>query len=321
MLTTVTHRAMATEFAVILAESEAHRVEAALESLELLDRIEADLSVYVADSEISRVNAHAAVEPVAVSADTFNLLETSQRWSERSGGAFDVTAGPLVRAWGFTQRRGKKPGDAEIQQARERVGYQKMQLDADQRTVRFSCPGMEVNLGAIGKGFALDRLTAELRRRGLGNFLIHGGGSSVIAHGGQSADRPGWAVGISHPTKPKRRLAGIRLIDQALSTSGSGKQYFHHRGRRYGHVIDPRTGYPAGDVLSLTAICDNATDAEACSTSYFVWGLEEIRAVAESDPDLPTLIAVRALGRQDGVEVIAMGDVVWVDPPEQIADP
>ncbi|MCS7471235.1 FAD:protein FMN transferase [Stieleria sp. ICT_E10.1] len=316
MLTTISHHAMAADFSVLLAESDAHLVEAAFEALELLDRIEADLTVYREDSEISQVNAVASERPVTVSESTYRLIQRSIAWSEKTAGAFDITAGPLVRVWGFTERRGRKPTAAEVQAAVAQVGYTAVRLDDEQRSVAFERPGMEVNLGAIGKGFALDELTKTLNARGLQNFLIHGGGSSVIARGDQVAGSgQGWAVGISHPTKPKLRLAGIRLRDEALSTSGSGKQFFHHRGRRYGHVIDPRSGYPAGDLLALTAIADNATDAEACSTAYFVCGIDAITAAAESDPDLPRMIGVRSENRQDSVRVLPFAEFEWVDPP------
>ena len=190
---------------------------------------------------------------------------------------------------------------------------------------------MQLNLGAIGKGHALDELTRSLLERGLRHFLIHGGGSSIIAQGHQHAEgQPGWAVGISHPTKSSIRLGGIRLKNQALSTSGSGKQFFHHRGKRMGHVIDPRTGHPAGELLALTAVGNNATDAEAASTAFFVEGEKEIRAAVERglgdqrDPASGALISgmigVHAAGRQDAVRVQAFGEIDWIDRPEGISE-
>ena len=316
MLTTVSHRAMATEFSVILAESSSHLVESALEALELLDRIEADLTIYRPQSEVSRVNAEAGSRPVPVSTATFELIEKSVQWSVQTAGAFDITAGPLVRVWGFTERSGKKPSADQIRDAVAKVGYRHLRLDPDSLSVAFEVPEMEINLGAIGKGFALDELAQTLLARGVEDFLIHGGGSSILAHGNQQADgETGWAVGIAHPTKPKQRLAGIRLNNQALSTSGSGKQFFHHRGRRYGHVIDPRTGYPAGDLLSLTAVAANATDAEACSTGYFVCGTQAIDAASSENDLLPAMIGVRAEDRQDSVSVVPFAEFDWVDPP------
>jgi thiamine biosynthesis lipoprotein len=357
MLTTITHRAMAAEFAVILPHCEAHRTEDAFEALELLDQIEAELTVYRPSSVISQINSTAHRQSVQVSAELFELLQRSLAWSKRTEGAFDITAGPLVKAWGFTQRRGKKPSEQAIAEALDRCGYRHVKLERDTRSVRLEKPGMELNLGAIGKGYALDRLAGELIDRGLKHFLLHGGGSSILARGDQepargdqepargdqkpargqpepSADedakkagylvaerRRGWAVGLSHPTKPNVRLAGFRLIDEALSTSGSGKQFFHFRGRRYGHVIDPRTGYPAGDMLSLTAVADNATDAEACSTACFVLGSENVQAMRDSESLLPRMVGITPTARQDSVEVRCFGEFSWVDPPPQNTHP
>ena len=273
LLTEVTRKAMATEFAILLPPHSLKAVELAVTTLERLDEIEQTLTIYRPDSEVSRINQMANEHPVFISTSTFQLIEKALLWSQRTKGAFDITAGPLVKAWGFTERSGRKPGSDEIESARERVGYQYLLLDSTQRTVQFDKPDMSINLGGIGKGDALDQIASELRRGGLNDFLIHGGNSSVLAAGDQDVGSGmGWPIGISHPTKPKRRLAGVWLRDQALATSGSGKQFFHHRGKRYGHVIDPRTGFPAGDLASLTIITASAADADACSTGLFVSG-------------------------------------------------
>jgi thiamine biosynthesis lipoprotein len=315
LMTHVNRRAMATEFAVILPAHLADAVELVVETLEQLDAIESALTIYQEDSEVSQANRLAADEPVELSQETFALLEKAIIWSDRTGGAFDITAGPLVETWGFTRRSGRKPTSEEIGAALELVGYQHIKLLVPQKTVRFAKAGMSINLGAIGKGDALDRLAGQLRRRGLTDFLIHGGNSSVIAVGSQTlGSQMGWAVGVAHPTKPKRRLGGLWLRDMALATSGSGKQFFHHRGRRYGHVIDPRTGYPAGDLLSLTVLMESAADADACATGLFVAGSE---AMAEMTTEawFPPMITVRQSDRQDAVTVHSSGDVPWADDP------
>jgi thiamine biosynthesis lipoprotein len=320
LLTQVTRRAMATEFVVMLPAHAADAVELAVAALEQLDGIENALTIYRPDSEISRANQMASAEPVELSEETFALLQKAIVWSERTGGAFDITAGPLVEVWGFGRRSGRKPSAAEIDAALKLVGYQNVELSAERKTVRLAQPGMTINLGAIGKGDALDRMAAELRGQGLTDFLIHGGNSSVIAAGDQtSGSGMGWAVGLAHPTKPKRRLAGLWLRDMALATSGSGKQFFHHRGQRFGHVIDPRSGYPAGDMLSLTVLMASAADADACATGMFVNGSAAIGELADEEW-LPTMIAVRPGNRQDAVEIECIGDAPWVDdPPEGVS--
>ncbi|MGB0595457.1 MAG: FAD:protein FMN transferase [Rubripirellula sp.] len=316
LLTHVSRRAMATEFVVILPAAHADAVEVAVSALELLDSIEQSLTIYRPDSEISRVNRMAFAEPVPVSDATFQLMQRAIRWSQRTNGGFDVTAGPLVEAWGFTTRSGKKPTEQAIEQARQRVGYEKIELSEPDRSVRFAAEGMSINLGAIGKGDALDQVAARLHRDGLHDFLIHGGNSSIIAAGDQVVGSElGWPVGVAHPTKPKHRLAGIRLRNQAIATSGSGKQFFHHRGRRYGHVIDPRTGYPAGDLLSLTVLMERASDADACATGLFVEGSERTENFTVDEVLLP-LVRVRAGLRQDSVSMDWQGEIHWVETPD-----
>ncbi len=304
---------MATDFVVLLPQRWSERVETALAALEKLDAIEHRLTIYRDDGEIAQANRTAFERPVRLTAETFKLIQQSKEWSERTCGAFDITAGPLVEAWGFTNRSGKKPTQAEVAAALERVGFQHLQIAVEDQTVRFARPGMSINLGAIGKGDALDRLAAELRQAGVEDFLIHGGNSSVIAAGDQDpGSDTGWAVGIAHPTKPQRRLTGIWLRDCALATSGSGKQFFHHRGKRYGHVIDPRTGYPAGDLLSLTVIMDSAADADACATGLFVMDRQEREHVADQDW-FPAMVAVKQADRQDQVEIESLGQIDWVE--------
>lgn len=306
---------MATEFAIILPPQSLDAVELAVTTLEKLDQIEQRLTIYDAASEVSEINRIAGQRPVITSLPTFQLIERAVRWSRRTRGAFDITAGPLVKAWGFSERSGRKPSVEEVESALAKVGYEHLQLTCDNLTVQFDLPGMSINLGGIGKGDALDQIADELRRAGVVDFLLHGGNSSVLAAGDQIANsEQGWAIGIAHPTKPKRRIAGVRLRNQALATSGSGKQFFHHRGKRYGHVIDPRTGFPAGDLASLTVITDSAADADACATGLFVAGTLELETLCR-EPWFPNAILIRNGKRQDEVTVSCLGEIDWEDPP------
>ncbi|HBV63598.1 MAG TPA: FAD:protein FMN transferase [Rhodopirellula sp.] len=306
---------MATEFAILLPPQSLDAVELAVTTLEKLDQIEQSLTIYNDGSEVSKINRLASQRPVSASKSTFELIERALQWSQRTQGAFDITAGPLVKAWGFTERSGRKPSADEVEAALARVGYRHLQLNRAHRTVQFDVPEMSINLGGIGKGDALDQIADELRRGGLSDFLLHGGSSSVLAAGDQIANSSlGWAIGIAHPTKPKRRLAGVRLRNQALATSGSGKQFFHHRGKRYGHVIDPRTGFPAGDLASLTVITDSAADADACGTGLFVAGTQEMTTLS-SEPWFPHAVLIRNGKRQDEVAISCLGEIEWADPP------
>ncbi len=310
-ITHVSHRAMATDFVVMLPQKHATAVEKVVLTLEMLDDIERQLTIYRPESEVSHINRLAASKPVQVSESTFAILERAIQWSHRTAGRFDITAGPLVELWGFTKRKGQKPSPSEVKTTLAAVGYQKLILNAQQRSIAFSVPGMSINLGGIGKGYAIDRLAERLRGAGITDFLIHGGQSSVYAAGNESAatDR-GWTVALSHPTRSGRRLAGIWLKDAALGTSGSGKQFFHHRGKRFGHVIDPRVGYPTTDLLSLSIRQTEAIDADAAGTGYFLFGSQDMRNT-ESVP----MISVRPGSRQEDVVVETFGEWDWVDAP------
>ncbi len=319
VVTEVTRRAMATEFGIVLPGEDRAAVETAIDTLEELERIEAELSVFRPSSAISRINALAGSEPVRVSADVIEVLQRAQALSRLSHGAFDVTAGPLVECWGFTRRRGRKPTAAEIEAARALVGSDLLTIDADARTVFLPRAGMSLNLGGIGKGFAIDRLASRLTAAGVSAFLIHGGRSSVLARGSDTPEpSAGWRVGVEHPLRPGLRLGELRLCDAALATSGSGKQFFHHQGVRHGHVLDPRLGRPAGDMLSLTVLATTATDADALATACFVDGLaltaqrltRNCTAAAENiEPDWPlAALAVVPAERQGDVRLLPLGD-------------
>jgi thiamine biosynthesis lipoprotein len=165
------------------------------------------------------------------------------------------------------------PGDEEIAEALSRVGYRRLDLDEAARTIRFRVASMELNLGGIGKGHALDRMSELLLLDGIADFLLHGGHSSVLARGSRAgAAEPGWSVGLAHPLRPQERLAEFRLHNQALGTSGAGTQFFHYQGRRYGHILDPRSGRAAEGVLSSTVIAPTAAEADALSTAFYVGG-------------------------------------------------
>jgi thiamine biosynthesis lipoprotein len=304
---------MAAEFEVFFNAGEyPEATEAAVAALDEVDRLEERLSVYRGASEVSRINALAADGPVAVEPDLFELVELAVRlWSETDG-ALDITAGPLSDVWGFSRRQAEVPSQRQLDEARARVGCDKLVLDAENRTVRFRVPGMKINLGAIGKGYALDCCAARLEAQGIANFMVHGGQSSVVARGSSRAGAPanaaaapaGWIVGMHNPTRRAGRLAEIRLHDRALGTSGSEKQFFRHQGRRLSHVLDPRTGWPAEGVLSATVAAPTAALADAISTALFVMGPDRAIAWCEARKELA---AILVLPKRNGVEMRSTG--------------
>jgi thiamine biosynthesis lipoprotein len=195
-------------------------------------------------------------------------------WLDReTRGAFDITSGPLSRLWGFLRRDGRVPEEAAIAAALAAIGGDKIALDAASQTIEFRQSGVEINLNAIGKGFALDRVAELLVERGVDDFLCHGGRSSVVARGCDRGDSSGWwRVGVPHPFEPSRHVGEMTLRDEALGTSGSGTQFFEADGRRYGHLIDPRTGWPAEGVYTATVVAATGAEADALSTAFYIMG-------------------------------------------------
>jgi FAD:protein FMN transferase len=256
----------------------------------LIAALEDQLTIYRDTSEVARLNAIASFRPVPVEAGLFELLQKAKTLSEQTRRAFDVTAGQLSKTWGFYRREGKMPSVVEIESALESVGYESLLLHADTHSVQFDKPGMELNLGAIGKGYALDRAADLLREKDLRDCLLHGGNSSVLARGHRDSESGGWTIALKHPLRPSERFAEFILRDQALGTSGSGTQYFHHGGKRYGHIIDPRTGWPAEKILSSTVIAPTAAEADALSTALYVMSLDEAAAFAQLRPDVAALL-------------------------------
>lgn len=280
ILSEFSRRAMATNFVMMIPGTFGKNTEIAISALAEVDRIESLLSIYRPDSDLSRLNRAAGQGPVRISPDTFKVLQRATEISYLTGGAFDITAGPLVEAWGFTKRQGAKPSPEIILQAKKKVDFTKLILNEQRETAELPEPEMTINLGAIGKGFALDFIAERLESAGFSDFLIHGGKSSVLVRGDDVlGSGQGWKIAIEHPQIPGKRLGGLRLKNESIGTSGSGSQFFHHQGKRLGHVIDPRTGWPAGDLLSLTAVARSAMDADALATALFVMGSEEAIAL------------------------------------------
>ena len=311
----VSRRAMACDFEVRLnAGQYDHGTEIALGVLDLVDELEEQLSVFREASDICRINRTAAQSPVEVEPRLFALLDLAVRLHGETGGAFDITSAPLWETWGFARREGTVPDDEQITKTLERVGSQHVELDAEHQTIRFRRRSVQINLGSIGKGYALDRCAEKLSEAGVEDFLIHGGRSSVLAHGRQRSMRDPssgshaspWRVGVPHPLRSGRRLAEIRLADRALATSGSQRQSFVYAGRRYGHILDPRTGRPAAGVVSATAIAPTAALADALSTAFYVMGPDKALKFCRTRPELAAVL-VCPVRHGGGVEIQTAG--------------
>lgn len=266
--------AMGATFSVVLYGSDQasmnEAIDAALEEAHRLDEL---LSNYRPESEWSRINRDAAVRPVAVSPELFHLLSDCIEYSRASEGTFDLTVGPLMRAWGFMGGDRHVPSRDQIRQARERVGYRHIQLNARNRTVLFDRPGIEIDPGGVGKGYAVDRMVEILRERGFRSALVAASGSSIFGLGAPPEEPRGWPISIADPWDHQKNVAQVFLKDQSLSTSGSYEKSFRSGGHRYSHIMDPRSGVPAEGAVQVTVIAPRTIDSEVWAKPYFIQGL------------------------------------------------
>jgi thiamine biosynthesis lipoprotein len=260
-------------------------VSAALDEIDRVDRL---MSHYRRDSPLSRLNRDAATGPVTADPELLAFLVECLRWSRESDGAFDVTVGPLMKAWGFFRDDGRVPGAEELARVLDRVGYQHVVLDRTAKTVRFDRPGVELDLGGIAKGYAVDRVVDLLRRRGVGSALVNLGGSSVYGLG-TPPGREAWEVGVQDPADPAKTALTVSLRDRSLSVSGGYARSFEEDGVRYAHILNPRTGRPVRGILSIAVLTARATDGDALGDALFVQGLDGSRAFLERSHDTEAL--------------------------------
>lgn len=299
--------ALATEVEVVLEaggdrQALARIAEATFEEVR---RLEQQLSAHVATSDVCWINRNAAEGPVRVEAGLFGLLQRAAALHADTEGAFDVTVGPLVKCWGFFRREGMVPSAEVLAEAHSRVGMLHVELDPTERTVRFRSPGVELNLGAIGKGYIVDQVLAALRGWGVRCALVHTGTSTVGALG-EAPGGGGWQVGLRHPTAAGSRLGVVRLCDESLSSSALAEQCFVADGVTYGHLLDPRTGWPvpAEAMAGVWVRSPSAAETDALSTALFVMGpaaaeaycvRQQVRAAIVSHGDAGSL-RVRDIG-------------------------
>lgn len=284
--------AMGTTFTVVLYGSQQGEMEAAAAAaLDEAARLERILSRYLPDSEVSRINRAAGGAAVRVEDELFELLSSCREFSRTTDGAFDITAAPLSQAWGFFESEGREPDAEALKRARRCAGYAGLQLDGGQRTVRLARAGMAIDLGGVGKGYAVDRMSEVVRRRGFDTALIVGSGSSIRGLGAPPGES-GWQAEIRDSETAGRTIAQCRLREQALVTSGTAERGFWSGGRRYSHLIDPRTGQAVGESRQVSVLSATATAGEvwakACLINGRQWAREnrpeELRVLFAGEP-------------------------------------
>ncbi len=245
-----------------------------------MQRVDDLMSHYKESSEVSRIKNSVPLETVRVSQDTFNVLKRSEEIAQLSDGAFDVTIGPLVKRWGFYDKEQKPlPTRQEINRMRRGMGYVHLFLRPKNREVSKRIPTLEVDLGGIAKGYAIDLAVKALKQAGVVSATVNSGGN--IGFIGNPVKGEAWEVGVIDPLNPSELLGVLNIKEGAVATSGNYENYHEIEGKRYSHIIDPRTGWPVQGVLSVTVIAANAMDADALSTTLFVLGPKQGLVLAE----------------------------------------
>ena len=243
-------------------------------------RLEQVLSTWRDDSDISMLNANAAEEPFPCPTELYAVLATARTLAEHTDGAYDPTIGALIDAWDL-RGDGRVPNDKQLEQAHSTVGWQKLAFDVEAQAVSFENDGMSVDLGGIGKGFALDHAVVAMELRGARRGMLNFGGE-ICAW----SDGTPWDVYVADPADRMTPALRFTITDAAVATSAQSERGFDHKGKRYGHILDPRTGRPVESRGSVTVIAGSATQADALSTALFVMGRDEAGAYARANTDI-----------------------------------
>jgi FAD:protein FMN transferase len=306
---------MGSFFEVRLPAAMSDAVGLSCRTLDLIEELELQMTVYRDDSEISELNRTGHPGPVRVERRLFGLLERTVGISRDTGGAYDVTSGALSEAWGFVKGPKRVPEALALEEARARTGWQHLRLDPVHSTVAFDREGVRINLGSIGKGYAIDRAIELIREHSLvDSAIVHGGQSSLYALGsppGQFAGR--WEVALRNPFEPEKPLGILRLRNRGLGTSGSAFQKFVVDDRVYGHIIDPRSGEPAQGPASVTVLAPSAAMADALSTAFYLLGPEAARSYTAGHPEVGVVIVeTGSAGALPRIRVFGLGESDFV---------
>lgn len=264
--------AMGSRFEITAVHADEEKCQAAIDAAWAeIERIEQLLSEWRESSPTSEINRKAGVEPVVVPQELYNLVRRSIRISKLTDGAFDITFHTVGRLWNFKSRSSPIPDPEAIRAAMEDMGWRHIILDDAKRTIYLDRPGTRIGFGAIGKGYAANRAVFVLREHGVSGGVINAGGDLVV-FGTQEDGRP-WRIGIANPLHRDEVFAWLDVTDEAVVTSGDYENYIEIEGRRYSHIIDPRTGWPVEELRSVTIVCPDGELADALATGVSVLGI------------------------------------------------
>ena len=281
-------RAMGCPWCVVMNPGPSRQVMVATDAFEIVRSVEQMLTIYRDESEVAQLNLHAFQSECSVSTELLEFLRICRQLYDETSRAFDPAAGQLIQLWKRARLQGRIPTTEEIQSALKNSGMQYVTWDCQQQTIRFESE-LLLDFASIGKGYGIDRAAEHLQREHIDSFLIHGGFSSLLAQGEHNG-LPGWPIGLKNPLFTEQRYATLLVCNQGMSTSGSNVQYFRHHGKRYGHLLDPRTGWPTDGLLSVTVLAPTAAHADALSTAFYVMGLDKALQYCDDHPEVGAIL-------------------------------
>ena len=260
------------------------------------ERLERVFSRYIPESEISLINREAGHRPVPINDEMMEVLSRAEDISRITDGAFDISVGPLMKKWGFfPEREGQLPSEAELAEVITRVGWQAIELNRSERTVHLLKPGMEIDLGALAKGYIVDKLAALLLEEGIENALVNAGGDIYCL--GEYPGGRSWRIGMEHPRDEDEILTVLELKNRAVATSGDYRNYFIRSRLRYSHIIDPNAGRPAqSKVVEVSVMAPDCLTADGLATAIFVMGADKGIDLLRKIDDVDGVIVTKEAG-------------------------
>ncbi|WP_299758317.1 FAD:protein FMN transferase [uncultured Pontibacter sp.] len=238
-----------------------------------IQRIEALISEWQNTSQTSEINRNAGIKPVVIDQELYDLISRSNRISEMTGGAFDISFASIDNVWKYDGSMKKEPSPEQVAASVSKINYKNIILNSQDRSVYLKEPGMKIGFGAIGKGYAANRARDVMREMGIQGGVVNAAGDLVTW--GKQADGQSWYVGIADPAEKDKVFSWLTADNTAVVTSGNYEKYAEINGKRYSHIIDPRTGYPASGLKSVTIVCPNGELADALATAVSVLGKDE----------------------------------------------
>ncbi len=269
-----------------------------------IKRIDKLMNVYDGESEISQINEAAGKSSISVSADTLEVIERSLKYAQLTDGALDVSVSPIMELWGFGSDSNQVPSDEELAEKLSLVDYRKITVDSGNSAVKLESPGMKIDVSGIAKGYAVDRAAQVMKDSGIRSVLVNAGGDIYAM--GSPPKRESWNIGIRHPRNSADLLGVVKLEDKAVATSGDYENFFRADGKRYCHIMNPRTGRPVSGIMSVTIVADNTADVDALATAVFPLGAADGMKLIEQLEGVDGII-VTGKGKNDMAVMLSSG--------------